>query len=50
MLLSNYGYLFEDISLDLHSREDINNVMTEYEKKYSRKGCKIYMLRAIKKI
>lgn len=46
--LSNYGYKIIDISLDLHKREDYNNVMTEYERKFSRKGCKIYMLNAVK--
>ena len=46
--LSNYGYKIIDLSLDLHKREDYNNVMTEYEKKFSSKGCKIYMLKAVK--
>ena len=47
--LSNYGYKIIDLSLDLHKREDYNNIMTEYEKKFSSKGCKIYMLSAVKK-
>lgn len=46
--LSNYGYKIIDLSLDLHKREDYNNIMTEYEKKFSSKGCKIYMLSAVK--
>ena len=48
--LSNYGYKIIDLSLDLHSKEDYNNIMTEYEIKFTRKGCKIYMLSAVKKI
>ena len=47
--LSNYGYKIIDLSLDLHKREDYNNIMTEYDKKFSSKGCKIYMLSAVKK-
>lgn len=48
--LSNYGYKINDLSLDLHSKEDYNNIITEYEDKFSRKGCKIYMLSASKSI
>ena len=48
--LSNYGYKINDLSLDLHSKEDYNNIMTEYEDKFSSKGCKIYMLNAVKSI
>ena len=47
--LSNYGYKITDLSLDLHKKEDYNNIMTEYEEKFSKKGCKIYMLSAVKK-
>lgn len=32
----------EDVSLDLHAIEDDNNVMTEYEEKFSSKGQPIY--------
>ena len=46
--LLDYNYKIIDLSLDLHKREDYNNVMTEYEKKFSSKGCKIYMLQAVK--
>lgn len=48
--LSEYGYKIIDLSLDLHKREDYNNIMTEYEKKFSSKGSKIYMLSAVKKV
>ena len=46
--LSNYGYKIVDISLDLHST-DKENIMTEYEKKFSGKGFKINYLEALKK-
>lgn len=45
--LSEYGYKLKNISLDLHS-EDIDNVETEYEKKFSSKGIKINRLEAYK--
>ena len=38
----NYGYKIEYISLDLSAEQDVDNVMTEYEKKFSSKGYKIY--------
>ena len=47
---SNYGYKIVDISLDLHKRLDIFNIMTEYEEKFSSKGSKIYMLKVVKNI
>ncbi len=46
--LSNYGYIINNVSLDLHSTE-MDNVMTEYERKFSSKGVKINYLEAIKK-
>ena len=46
--LSNYNYHIKEISLDLHSNDDFNNIMTEYEEKFSKKGCKIYYLKAVK--
>lgn len=48
--LTSYGYYIYDISLDLHERTDLDNVMTEYEQKFSSKGDKIYMLKARKNI
>ena len=48
--LSNYGYKIVDISLDLHKRDDIFNVVTEYEDKFSRKGVNICYLKAKKNI
>lgn len=46
--LSNYGYKFNKISLDLEN-ETIDNVMSEYEKKFSDLGVKINYLDAYKK-
>lgn len=45
--LSEYGYTLKNVTLDLHS-EDIDNVETEYEKKFSSKGIKINRLEAYK--
>lgn len=48
MSLSNYGYTFEKVSLDLEN-EDIDNVKTEYEKKFTAQNIKINYLNAVKK-
>ena len=45
--LSTYGYTLERVSLDLHN-EDIDNVKTEYEEKFSDLGFKINYLEARK--
>lgn len=45
--LNNYGYKFNKISLDLHN-EDIPNIQTEYERKFSSMGTKINYLNAKK--
>lgn len=45
--LQNYGYKIAEISYDLH-KEDIPNIMTEYEEKFSKEGIKIKYLRATK--
>lgn len=45
--LKDYGYKIEKVSYDLHS-EEIENVKTEYEEKFSEKGIKIKYLRAVK--
>lgn len=47
--LSIYGYKIYDISLDLATREDIDNSLTEYEEKFMNQGIKINYLKAIKK-
>ena len=46
--LSEYGYKLKNVSLDLHSSDFEDNVMTEYEKKFSEKGVKINRLEAYK--
>lgn len=46
--LSQYGYQIREISLDLHHSEIEDNIMTEYEEKFSKKGNPIYYLVAIK--
>jgi len=45
--LTNYGYIINDISLDLHST-DIDNVETEYETKFKNMGINILYLKAFK--
>ena len=46
--LSEFGYKLKNISLDLHNSDFENNVMTEYERKFSEKGVKINRLEAYK--
>lgn len=46
--LSKYGYTIQRVSLDL-ANEDIDNVETEYEKKFKSKGIRINYLDAVKK-
>ena len=45
--LSNYGYILNDVSLDL-ANKDIDNVKTEYEAKFTEQGFKINYLEATK--
>ncbi len=45
--LREYGYEIDEISYDLQ-KEDIPNIMTEYEEKFSKEGIKIKYLKAIK--
>ena len=47
--LSTYGYIINNISLDLHNSEIEGNIMTEYEEKFSKKGNPIYYLEVTKK-
>jgi tRNA (guanine-N7-)-methyltransferase len=44
--MSQYGMMFMDISLDLHKSEKEDNIMTEYEEKFSEKGFRIYRMEA----
>lgn len=47
--LKEHGYTFEEVTNDLHSLNDTENIMTEYEKKFSEKGVKINRFIAVKK-
>lgn len=47
--LSQNGYILEKVSLDLH-QENISNVLTEYERKFSERGVTINYLHATKNI
>lgn len=47
--LNNYGYTFDKVILDLWSHEELFNVKTEYEIKFSNKGFKIKYIEASKK-
>ena len=47
--LENHGYVLTEITRDLHMLNDEDNIMTEYEKKFSEKNVKINRLKAIKK-
>ena len=47
--LSNHGYTFNRVSLDLEN-EDIDNVLTEYEKKFMDNNIRINYLDAYKKV
>ncbi|MQS51399.1 tRNA (guanosine(46)-N7)-methyltransferase TrmB [Companilactobacillus mishanensis] len=46
--MNNYGMKFDEISLDLHNNEglNLNNIQTEYEEKFSKKGFRINYLKA----
>lgn len=46
--LSNNGYILEKVSLDLHNSDIENNIMTEYEKKFTKENIKINYLDAKK--
>ena len=47
--LCQFGWLLQNISLDLHN-SDYDNIMTEYEEKFSAQGYRIYRLEARKRI
>ena len=44
--MSQYGMIIKEVWLDLHASDYENNVMTEYEAKFSSKGQVIYRLEA----
>jgi len=43
------GYFINEISLDLHNSDKDDNIMTEYEKKFSDKNNRIYYVKVTKK-
>lgn len=47
--LSQYGYCFKNVSLDLHASDFEGNIVTEYEQKFVALGFPIYRLEAYKK-
>ncbi|NLL56797.1 MAG: hypothetical protein GX242_06260 [Clostridiales bacterium] len=44
---SKHGFILEKISLNLHSSNEQDNILTEHEDKFSKKGLPIYKLEAI---
>lgn len=44
---TNYGYKLEDLSLDLHNSDYPDNIMTEYEEKFSSKNNVIYYVKCV---
>ncbi|WP_054706372.1 tRNA (guanosine(46)-N7)-methyltransferase TrmB [Bacillus sp. JCM 19041] len=44
--MSTYGMSLKNVSLDLHNSAMENNIMTEYEEKFSAKGMRIFRLEA----
>ena len=46
--LSEYGYKIKNVSLDLVNSDIKDNIMTEYEKKFTEKGIRINRLEAYK--
>jgi tRNA (guanine-N7-)-methyltransferase len=44
--MSQYGMFLKEVSLDLHAEMPEDNIMTEYEEKFSAKGQPIYRLEA----
>ncbi|MGG0669823.1 tRNA (guanosine(46)-N7)-methyltransferase TrmB [Lederbergia citrisecunda] len=45
--MSSYGMILQEVSLDLHAEMPEDNIMTEYEEKFSAKGQPIYRLEAM---
>ncbi|ALA69760.1 tRNA (guanine-N7)-methyltransferase [Geobacillus stearothermophilus 10] len=46
--LSQYGFVLASVQLDLHQSGMTDNVMTEYEEKFSSKGNRIYRCEAVR--
>ncbi len=48
--ICQYGWLLQNISLDLHASDFAGNVMTEYEERFSSQGSRIYRLEARRRL
>ena len=48
--ICQFGWLIQNISLDLHHSDFEGNVMTEYEEKFSAEGARIYRLEARRRL
>ena len=48
--ICQFGWLIQNISLDLHHSDFEGNVMTEYEEKFSSEGARIYRLEARRRL
>ena len=46
--LNNHGYYINDITFDLKSRVDIDNIFTEYEEKFTKLNNPIYRIDVVK--
>ena len=46
--ICGYGWLIQNICLDLHN-SDFDNIMTEYEERFSKEGFRIYRLEACRR-
>ena len=48
--ICQFGWLLQNISLDLHNSDFEGNVMTEYEEKFSSEGARIYRVEARRRL
>ena len=48
--ICQFGWLIQNISLDLHNSDFEGNIMTEYEEKFSAEGYRIYRLEARRRL
>lgn len=48
--ICQFGWLLQNISLDLHQSDFTGNIMTEYEEKFSSEGARIYRLEARRRL
>ena len=44
--MSQFGMYFTKMNLNLHEEDDEDNILTEYEQKFSEKGSRIYRMEA----